>query len=84
MKIQYNKFYIKKKKIYCVSVRTIRLSSNYIYFIYYYTDVCDLTLICCLLICYFALKHRFMSLSSTQLKLSEKVYKNNYAIDHNQ
>ena len=27
------------------SVRTIRPSCNYIYFVYYYIDVCDLTLI---------------------------------------
>ena len=44
MKIQYKKFY-KKKKICRVSVRTIRLSSNYIYFVYYYTNICDLTFI---------------------------------------
>ena len=30
---------------YRVSMRTIRLSSNYVYFVYCYTDVCDSILI---------------------------------------
>ena len=54
-------------------------SCNYVYFVYYYTDVWDLTLIDI-----FSQKHRFTSLSSSQLKLSEKVNKDNYAIDHYQ
>ena len=33
---------------------------------------------------YFSPKHRSTSLSSSQLKLSEKVNKDNYAIDHYQ
>ena len=33
---------------------------------------------------YFSPKHRSMSLSSLQLKQSEKVNKDKYAIDHNQ
>ena len=41
MKIQCNNFLI--KKIYCV--RTIRPNSNNLYFVYYYTDICDSTLI---------------------------------------
>ena len=36
-------YFFNKKKIY--SVRTVRLSSNLIYFVYYYIDVCDSTLI---------------------------------------
>ena len=45
----------------------------------HYIDVCDSTLIG-----NFSPKHRSMSLSSSQLKLNEKLYKDNYAIDHNQ
>ena len=33
---------------------------------------------------YFSRKHKSMSLSSLQLKLSEKVNKYKYALDHNQ
>ena len=36
-------FFFKKKKI--DNVRTIRPSCNYVYFAYYYTNVCDSTLI---------------------------------------
>ena len=43
MKIQCNNFFIKKKKIY--SMRTIRPSSDHVYFVYYYIDVCDSILI---------------------------------------
>ena len=43
MKTQYNNFILFKKKN--DSMRIIRLSCNYVYFVYYYTDVCDLTLI---------------------------------------
>ena len=60
-------------------MRTIRPSCNYVYFVYYYTDVWDLTLIDI-----FSQKHRFTSLFSSQLKLSEKVNKDNYTIDHYQ
>ena len=42
MKTQCSNF-LKKKKI--DNVRTIRPSCNYVYFVYYYADVCDLTLI---------------------------------------
>ena len=76
MKTQCNNFIFKKID----SVRTIRPSCNYVYFVYYYMDVCDSTLT------YIFLQnidpHR--SLSSSQLKLSEKVNKDNYAIDHYQ
>ena len=74
MKIQCNNFFIKKKNY---NMRTIRPSSNHVYFVYYYTDVCDSTLIGI-----FFSKHRSTCLSSIQLKLCEKVYKSNYAIDH--
>ena len=40
MIIQCNNFLIKK----ICSVRTIRPSSNHVYFVYYYTYVCNLTL----------------------------------------
>ena len=42
IKTQCNNFISKKKKN--DSVRTIRPSCNYVYFVYYYTDVCDSTL----------------------------------------
>ena len=42
MKTQCNNFIFKKK---IDSVRTIRLSYNYVYFIYYYKNIYDLTLI---------------------------------------
>ena len=42
IKTQCNNFISKKKND---SVRTIRPSCNYVYLVYYYTDVCDLTLI---------------------------------------
>ena len=42
IKTQFNNFISKKKND---IVRTIRPSCNYVYFVYYYTDVCDLTLI---------------------------------------
>ena len=41
MKTQCNNFIFKKID----SVRTIRPSCNYVYFVYYHTDVYDLTLI---------------------------------------
>ena len=43
MKTQCHNFILFKKKV--DSVRTIRPSCNYIYFVYYYTNVCNLTLI---------------------------------------
>ena len=60
-------------------MRTIRPNSNHANFAYYYTNVWDSTLVG-----NFSPKHRSTSLSSSQLKLNEKVYKDNYAIDHNQ
>ena len=60
-------------------MRIIRTNSNHVYFVYYYIDVCNSTLVGD-----FSPKHRSTSLSSSQLKLNEKVYKDNYAIDHNQ
>ena len=41
MKTQCNNFIFFKKKF--DSVRTIRPSCNYVYFVYYNTDVCDVT-----------------------------------------
>ena len=38
-------FIYKKKKKKIDSVRTIRPNCNYVYFVYYYTNVCNLTLI---------------------------------------
>ena len=58
-------------------MRTIRPSCSYIYFVYYYTDICDSTLIGI----YIFLKNKDLHLSFSQLKLSEKLNKDNYAID---
>ena len=62
-------------------MRTIRLSYNYVYFVYYHIDVCDSFLIG---IFFFQNIDLHRSLSSSQLKQSEKINKDNYAIDHYQ
>ena len=61
-----------------MNVTTIRLSANYVYFVYYYIDVCDSTLIGI----FFSKTKKHVSFFHTIETKWKSI--DNYAIDHNQ